>query len=131
MMLNVAAPSLVRPTRPFSGKTDYWYVMYHEVVDEETMLDHGKTHIDASENPPRFATLSNLLEYALRRSNLPYPRITLEAVTCLTLFGQRYVALGEKVRPNAVYHVYFRPRSTTTPAANASLEDDSETEHEE
>lgn len=105
--------------------------MYHEVVDNETMLNHGKTHIDASDHPPHFATLGDLLEYALKRSNLPYPGITLEAVTCLTLFGQRYVALSEKARPNAVYHVYFRPRPTTTFAANPSLEADSETEDEE
>ncbi|KAH7698182.1 hypothetical protein AAVH_34729 [Aphelenchoides avenae] len=120
-MLNVASPSFMRPMCSLREKTDYWYVMYHEVVDEETVLDHGKTHIDASDHPPHFATLSDLLEYALKRSNLPYPRITLEAVTCLTLFGQRYVALGEKVRPNTVYHVYFRPRATMTLAVNASL----------
>ncbi|KAH7714220.1 hypothetical protein AAVH_18407 [Aphelenchoides avenae] len=130
-MLNVATPPFIRPVCPLRGKTDYWYVMYHEVVDEEIMLDHGKTHIDASDHPPHFATLSDLLEYAVKRSNLPYPGITLEAVTCLTLFGQRYVALSEKARPNAVYHVYFRPRPTTTLAADVSLEGGSETGHEE
>ncbi|KAH7706442.1 hypothetical protein AAVH_26318, partial [Aphelenchoides avenae] len=111
--------------------TDYWYVMYHEIDSDQAIIDHGKTHIDSTEGTPHFSTLRDLLHYALRRRQLRQRRIHIEAVTSLTLFGQRIVAQEDRPRVNTVYHVYFKRRRPLTGAELCSDDEASNTENEE
>ncbi|KAH7706616.1 hypothetical protein AAVH_26161 [Aphelenchoides avenae] len=130
-MVEVASIPATQSIVPQRTGTEYWYVMYHEIVSDEAIIDHGKTHIDAMEDPPHFSTLRDLLHYAFRRRQLRQRRIHIEAVTSLTLFGQRIVAQEDRPRANTVYHVYFRRRRQFTAAELCSDGEASNTENEE
>ncbi|KAH7671609.1 hypothetical protein AAVH_42591 [Aphelenchoides avenae] len=121
-MLNVATPLLVRPTRLYSGKTDYWYVGDHAGSREDAHRRlRPSTPLRNAERSPRVrreAQQLALSEDHHRGGDLTYAFRP-------ALRHPRRESKAKRRLPRLL------PTATTTRAANASLEADSATEDEE